>query len=439
MLLNYKNNLDSARPIHHGCNAKSVRAYFVQLPCPRRALPALKYCPITARLGLFPAIFGARVRQCNTVPGHVVPMGTIISRPRKDGTLGHTAQIVIKRQGKIVHREAATFDRKPAAKAWLARRETELAKPGALDRRDDPPLRDVIDKVIAESERKIGRTKAQVLRTIKTYPIAELHCSKITSSDWLAFAQSLAVTPQTRQNYLSHAAAICAIARPAWGYPLDRQAIKDAMVVAKRLGVTGKGRARERRPSLDELDRLMEHFGSVRKKRPRSAPMQKIIGFAVFSTRRQEEITRITREDYDKTRVLVRDMKHPGDKQGNDTWCDLPAEAAQIIDSMPKSASMIFPFSPDAISAAFTRACKVLGIDNLTFHDLRHDGVSRLFEMGKTIPQAASVSGHRSWSSLKRYSHLRQTGDKYENWKWLPVVTAPSTPAREMPVPKARM
>jgi hypothetical protein len=55
------------------------------------------------------------------------------------------------------------------------------------------------------------------------------------------------------------------------------------------------------------------------------------------------------------------------------------------------------PLSTDAISAAFTWACKMLDIEDLHFHDLRHDGVSRLFEMGKTIPQAASVSGHRSW------------------------------------------
>jgi integrase len=146
--------------------------------------------------------------------------------------------------------------------------------------------------------------------------------------------------------------------------------------------------------------------------------MQKIIAFALFSTRRQEEITTIAWDDYDKTRVLVRDMKHPGDKIGNDTWCDLPPEAAAIIDGMPRQEKQIFPFTTDAISAAFTRACKVLGIDDLVFHDLRHEGVSRLFEMGKTIPQAASVSGHRSWSSLKRYTHLRQVGDKYESWKW---------------------
>ena len=116
-------------------------------------------------------------------------------------------------------------------------------------------------------------------------------------------------------------------------------------------------------------------------------------------------------------------MKHPGDKQGNDVFCDLPPEATLVIESMPRVAKEIFPYSVDAIGAAFTRACKLLGIDDLHFHDLRHDGISRLFEMGKTIPQAASVSGHRSWSSLKRYSHLRQTGDKFANWKWLPLVT----------------
>jgi hypothetical protein len=45
-------------------------------------------------------------------------------------------------------------------------------------------------------------------------------------------------------------------------------------------------------------------------------------------------------------------------------------------------------------------------------------------KMGKTIPQAASVSGHKSWQSLQRYTHLKQTGDKYAGWEWLDAVTA---------------
>jgi pyruvate dehydrogenase E1 component alpha subunit len=64
-------------------------------------------------------------------------MGTIIGRTRKDGTAAYVAQILIKRKGQIAHRESQTFDRKQAAKAWLARRETELAQPGALEKGDD--------------------------------------------------------------------------------------------------------------------------------------------------------------------------------------------------------------------------------------------------------------------------------------------------------------
>ena len=191
----------------------------------------------------------------------------------------------------------------------------------------------------------------------------------------------------------------------------------------RKLGTIAKGNQRDRRPTLQELDQLLTHFENIRAHRPRSLPMAKIIVFAIFSTRRQEEITRIAWDDYDKAagRVLVRDMKNPGDKKGNHVLCELPPEAMAIIESMPRVAPQIFPFSTDAISAAFTRAGQHLEIDDLHFHDLRHEGVSRLFELGKTIPQAAAVSGHRSWSSLQRYTHLRQTGDKYANWCWLPL------------------
>ena len=93
---------------------------------------------------------------------------------------------------------------------------------------------------------------------------------------------------------------------------------------------------------------------------------------------------------------------------------------------MPRHDRRIFPYNSDTLSAAFTRACKVLGIEDLRFHDLRHEGVTRLFELGASIPQVAAVSGHRSWSSLQRYTHIKQTGDKYENWEWLSRLTAPA-------------
>jgi len=58
----------------------------------------------------------------------------------------------------------------------------------------------------------------------------------------------------------------------------------------------------------------------------------------------------------------------------------------------------------------------MLGIQDLHFHNLKHEGISRLFEMGWAIAIVAQISGHRGWSSLKRKTHLRQDGDKYKEW-----------------------
>jgi integrase len=353
-------------------------------------------------------------------------MGTITSRKRKDGTVGYTAQIRMMREGKAAHTESKTFDRKGIAQAWLKKRETELAAPDALDCPDDPPLSLVIERYIAESKRELGRTKLQVLGAIKADALAELHCSEIDSPAILAFARRLKCKPQTVASYLSHLGAVVAIARPAWGYPLDQQAMKDAFVVGKKMGITGKSASRDRRPTLGELDQIMHHFGQVRFKRPDSNPMQKIVAFALFSTRRLEEITRLRWEDLQPGRILVRDLKHPGQKIGNHVWCDLPPEAEAILRSMPRAGEFIFPYTGDAIGAAFTRACQFLGVIDLHLHDMRHHGVSRLFEMGNSIPHVAAVSGHRSWGSLKRYTHLRQAGDCMAGWKWLAAVTDPA-------------
>lgn len=363
-------------------------------------------------------------------------MGTILKRSRKDGSVAWLAQIVIKRTGTIVYRENKTFERRATASSWMKQREERLKQPEALDAEIKaksnhgrvPTLADAIDRYIRESRKEMGRTKAQVLRSIKDFDIADKTCNAIASTDIVEFAREkleTGVQPQTVANYLSHLGAVFAIARPAWGYPLDRQAMQDAWIVADRLGLTTKSRERDRRPTLDELDALMTYFKDRSTTRPTSVPMHRIIAFAIFSTRRQEEIVRIAWKDLDADglRVLVRDMKNPGQKIGNDVWCDMRDEALAIIRSMPKTAEQIFPYTTDAIGAAFTRACKLLGIEDLRFHDLRHDGISRLFELGFNIPKVASNSGHRSWTSLKRYTHLRQTGDKYEGWSWLAEVT----------------
>ena len=67
----------------------------------------------------------------------------------------------------------------------------------------------------------------------------------------------------------------------------------------------------------------------------------------------------------------------------------------------------IFPFNHRSISSRFTRSCQELDIQDLHFHDLRHEGTSRLFEAGFQIQQVALVTGHKDWKMLRRYTHIR--------------------------------
>lgn len=357
-------------------------------------------------------------------------MATIRARKRTDGSISYTAQIRLFRDGAQVYQESQTFARKQAAQAWVRKRESELDQPGAIERanRKGATIKEMIDRYLDEMEkvRPLGKTKLATLKAVSESYLGKLNDQDINSQLLVEYAlwrmdkEGGGVQPQTAGNDLAHLGAVLSIARPAWGYEVDPHAMTDARRVLKKLGYNMKSRERDRRPTLDELDKLLKHFQGIQARRPTSINMLKMTGFALFSTRRQEEITRIQWADLDEVgkRVLVRDMKNPGQKIGNDVWCHLPPEAWAILQTMPKTLPEIFPYSAESVSTSWTRACLMVGIENLHFHDLRHDGVSRLFEMDWDIPRVASVSGHRDWNSMRRYTHLRGRGDVYENWKW---------------------
>ncbi|WP_245433712.1 tyrosine-type recombinase/integrase [Methylocystis hirsuta] len=63
-----------------------------------------------------------------------------------------------------------------------------------------------------------------------------------------------------------------------------------------------------------------------------------------------------------------------------------------------------FPYNGKSVGAALRRQCRELQIEDLHFHDLRHEGRSRLLEAGFTVEQVALVTGHKDWKMLRRHS-----------------------------------
>ena len=71
------------------------------------------------------------------------------------------------------------------------------------------------------------------------------------------------------------------------------------------------------------------------------------------------------------------------------------------------SDATVLSTTESAIAQAWNRAVKRAGIVDLRFHDLRHEAISRFFEMGLSVPEVALISGHRDPRMLFRYTHLR--------------------------------
>lgn len=176
-----------------------------------------------------------------------------------------------------------------------------------------------------------------------------------------------------------------------------------------RAGLIGLSQRRDRRPTKGELERLTayftEHYADFK------LPYLDLMEFAVESAMRLGEICALRFDDFDPEAgvILVRQRKHPTEKRYNDQRVPLLGNAQAVIERRPRVGERIFPYIPESVGNGFRRACQELKIEDLTFHDLRHEGISRLFERGYGIEEVALVSGHRDWASLKRYANLRPT------------------------------
>jgi len=86
----------------------------------------------------------------------------------------------------------------------------------------------------------------------------------------------------------------------------------------------------------------------------------------------------------------------------------LSTRAVAVLKSLPPAnVGPIFPTTANALRCIWKRAIKGLGIQDLRWHDLRHEAASRLFEKGLHPLEVASITGHKSLTMLRRYTHLQ--------------------------------
>lgn len=59
----------------------------------------------------------------------------------------------------------------------------------------------------------------------------------------------------------------------------------------------------------------------------------------------------------------------------------------------------------NGIKKCFKAVCKLAGVENLRFHDLRHTGATRMVAAGVPLPVVKQILNHASIQTTMRYAH----------------------------------
>jgi integrase len=330
-------------------------------------------------------------------------------------------RVQVRRKGKYVN---DTFLRRKDAEEWALEIERRIDRgepPLAVSSRELRRFGDLVRlhrDDLQEVGKRIGRSKNASL-TFLEERLRRLQLQELDRDRLIQFGKERAVEgagPVTLGMDLGYVKTILSHAAAVHGVPLSTESIDLARIALGRLGQIGKGLERDRRPTQDELDRLIAAFeANIRQQ----IPLGRIIRFAVATAMRQEEICHVVWSDFDARNkmllsnkmLLIRDRKDPRRKNGNNQRIPLldisGYDASAIIE---EQRSFVTSGGGRSVGTAFRRQCRDLKIGDLHFHDLRHEGTSRLFEAGFSIEQVTLVTGHRDWKMLPRYTHLKPEG-----------------------------
>ncbi len=313
-------------------------------------------------------------------------MGTIRKRNGK-------FQAQIRRDG--VPPLSKTFLMKKDAVVWVrgieARidaGEVNVAAPKATS------LADLIKRYSQEiTPLKKGRdTEQRRLSRLLRDPIAVTPLSKLTSSKLAEFRDRRINDGVRAAQYDLILIKHCInIARLEWGVPMPNNPVDN-------IRIPNGIKRRERRLIDGEYEALRE--AGRHSKNPLTWP---IIEFAIETAMRRSEILSLRWENINHNYTIA---TLPNTKNGSKREVPLTSKAKKLIRSLSQHEEYVFPTSDCAVRHAWDRLVKRAGIKDLWFHDLRHESVSRFFEMGLSVPEVASISGHKDYRMLASYTHI---------------------------------
>ncbi len=309
--------------------------------------------------------------------------------------------------------QAKTFDTKRNAESWARQVEVDMEKGVYFDRAGSTKLS--IEQALERYETSVTINKKpstqkgergfirQAKEELGRYSLAALTTDVVAKYRDGLTARGL--SPDTVRLKLALLSNLYNVAMREWGLGLVRNPIS---LVSKP-----RSTSRNLRLKPAELEKLVVE--SVKHSNPM---LGWIVQIALETGMRSSEITglRVRQVDVERRVVRLVDTKNESART-----VPMTREAQALFQKAlanpvrPKECDLVFFGEPGAdgqrrpynFNKIWTNIKQSLGLNDLRFHDLRHEAVSRLVEKGFGDQEVAAISGHKSMQMLKRYTHLR--------------------------------
>jgi len=249
---------------------------------------------------------------------------------------------------------------------------------------------DALDKYLLEitPQKKGANAEEWRIGKAKRTQLAKKPLHGVTPDDVLSYLQEIGSSENNRRKYASIISHLYRVAIRQWRMPVSNP-------VTGQIDLPSNGKPRERRLQKREYAALMKCLTSE---------ARAFVIIAVETAMRRSEIFGLHWEHINKRAGtgLLRDTKN-----GETRTTIFSDVALAALDGIGwKDEGEVWTITESQLRRVWEEARADIGADDLHFHDLRHEGTSRLFEKGLNVFEVQSITGHKTLSELRKYTHL---------------------------------
>ena len=287
---------------------------------------------------------------------------------RKRGPWQWQAQV--RKKGQSL--QTKTFETRALAEQWARAIEVEMDRGVFVSRAEaeSTTLKELLERYLVEVTplKKGAVPETNRLRALMRLPLARHYVAGIRGVDIARYrdVRLQTVSSGTVKRDLVLLGHVFEVARKEWGIHVHNP-VRDIKLPAD-------GKPRDRRLQAGEENRLLTACREAR-----NPHLMTLVKLALETAMRQSELIRLRWEHVDLNR---RTAHFPDTKNGEARTVPLSTTAVEVLRALPRSLhGDVFPgLTTEAIKRAYIHAVRRAEIEDLRFHDLRHEATTRLFE-----------------------------------------------------------